>query len=207
MTTLNLQVSASADDANQDATNAVSITDLTVVTDAVDEHVGLRFTNVTIPPGSTINDARLTVRISGTTANDEPQHRLRGELSANAAAFTTGSNDIDARARTTAAVDWDSADLGASGNDFQWGAPNGAPTSGANLSAIIQEIINQGGWASGNALVLIFEQHTGNALRDLGIVLYDGVPANAARLSIDYTAPAAGGSVPAMQIHYQQMRA
>lgn len=205
MTTLNLAVIASADDANQLAADTVDITATFAQCDSTEEHIGYRFTNVTIPPGSTITDARLTITVVGAC---EPQHQLRGELAANAAAFTTGSNNIDARARTTAAVNWDSASLGsASGEEWQWGAPNGSPTSGANLSAIIQEIINQGGWASGNALVLIFEQHTLNSLRDLSSWFYDNAPGDAATLSIDYTAPAAGGSVPAMQHHYRQMRA
>lgn len=190
MTTLNLQVGASSDDAFQATDDTVNITFIALTVDASTEHVGLRFTNVTIPSGAMISDARLTVKIVDSTS-DEPKHRLRGQLAANPGTFTTTSNNIDSRARTTAQVDWNVADLGATTDSlWEWGSPNGSPTSGANLSSIIQEIINQGGWASGNAVVLIYEQIApDDAARDLAIRTYDNAPGDAASLSITYTLP------------------
>ena len=90
-------------------------------------------------------------------------------------------------------MNWDSTNLGAAtGDEFQWGAPNGSPTSGADIGAIIQEIVDQGGWIQDNALVLIYEQHTLDGARDLSIYTYDWSTSLAAKLHIEYTAAAAG---------------
>lgn len=205
-TTLNLQVGASANDAWQNVSNVVSITASTVTIDDTTEHAGFRWLNVTVPSGATIDAATFTVQVTG-VANDEPQHQVRGEDADNAAVFTTASDSIDARARTTASTQWNSADLGSVANDWwEWGAPNGSPTAGANLNAIVQEIVDRAGWASGNAMVFIFEQHTLDAARDLGIWQYDGDTVTAAKLDIDYTA-GAGATEPSQPNMVAQMAA
>lgn len=207
MATLQRMVAAASDYAYQNASDAVTL-DGAFITDSTAEHVGMRFLNITIPPGSTINAATLTVTLMG-SGQDEPQHQLRGQLALNAGTFTTGTDDVDARARTTAAVQWNSADLGANaGDEFQWGAPNGSPTSGADISAIIQEIIDQSGWASGNALVLICEQHTLDGTRDLQIRSYTdsfAVGGNPPTLDIDYTP--GGPPMAALMASYRRRRA
>jgi hypothetical protein len=189
-TTLNLQVGASADDAEQGSTDVVVINDTNAGSDALNEHVGTRFQNVTIPNASTIDDAIYSVTINS-TGQDEPQHRVRGQAADDTAAFTTGSNNIDARSRTTASIQWNSADLGWTGGFSQWGASTAAG-AGATVETIIQEIVNRGGWVSGNSTVLIWEQHTLDAARDLFIQTYDTSSAVAAKLDIDYTAPVGG---------------
>lgn len=194
-TTLNLQVGAEDDNASQDSADAVSLVDGSPIIDSTTEHVGSRWQNVTVPAGATIDAATFSISIASASF-DEPQHQVRGEDSDNAAAFTTGTNNIDARPRTTAVTQWNSADLGAAANDwFEWGAPNGSPTAGANLNAIVQEIVDRGGWASGNAIVFIFEQHTLDALRDLQPWLYGGNSLLAPKLDIDYTAGAASAAL------------
>ena len=191
-TTIDEQVGASSDDAIQFTDDTVIIDGTNMLTDDTVEHIGLRWTTVGIPSDATIDSAWMSVFISF-SGFDEPQHRLRGELAANPATFTTDSNSIDSRSRTTATVNWDSTNLGAAtGDEFQWGAPNGSPTSGADIGAIIQEIVDQGGWIQDNALVLIYEQHTLDGARDLSIYTYDWSTSLAAKLHIEYTAAAAG---------------
>ena len=185
-TTLNLQVGASSDDASQVTSDVVNLIATTVLIDDTTEHCGLRWTNVTIPGGSTINAATLTLVINDTT-EDEPQHQVRGQAADNAGTFTLTSNDIDGRARTTASVQWNAANLGAiAGSSWEWGAPNGSPTAGANLNTVVEEITDRAGWVSGNALVMIYEQHTLSATRDLGIRTFDNASSVAANLYIDY---------------------
>ena len=194
--TIDEQVGASSDDAFQDAADAVNLTVNSPLTDAVTKHCGLRWTTVGVPSGATIDSAWMSVLISNSVF-DEPQHQLRGELAANPGTFTTGTNNIDGRSRTTASIQWNSADLGAAADaEFQWGAPNGSPTAGADIKTIIQEIVDQAGWAENNALVMIFEQHTDNAARDLGIRNYDFVSTAAAKLHIVYTAGGGDGGGP-----------
>jgi hypothetical protein len=188
--TIDESVGQSSDDAIQVFDDSVSITDTTMLVDSTTEHVGLRWTTVGVPSGATIDTAWMSIFIYG-TVNDEPQHQLRGQLAADAGTFTTGTNDIDGRSRTTASVQWNSTDLGAtSGQEWRWGAPNGSPTAGAEIKGIIQEIVDQGGWAQNNALVLIYEQHTLSSSRDLSTIAYDNGSSYAAKLHIEYTAGA-----------------
>ncbi len=188
--TVDLQVSASADDAFQTSTDTVSLVAATMITDSMLEHVGLRWLNVTVPAGATIDVAHVTLFIRSTD-NDEPKHQIRGELTADPGTFTTTSNDIDARGRTTATVNWDSLDLGAAEEEeWEWGASSPGEGNGANLKDIVQEIIDQGGWNSGQAMVMIYEQHTASdANRDLGIRAWDRAPTGtlAAKLHIEHT--------------------
>jgi len=191
--TIDEQVGNSSDDAHQLEDNSIDLTGLTFTVDSTNEHGGRRWTTVPIPVGATIDSAWMSLIISGTPL-DEPQHQLRGQLAANPGTFTTTTNDIDARSRTTASVNWDSTDLGAAGSEeWQWGAPNGSPSSGANIKTIIQEIVDQGGWAENNALVLIYEQHTFDNARDLGVRTYDNEISSGAKLHIEYTAGGGDG--------------
>lgn len=185
-TTINLQVGASADDAAQATTDAVNLLDTTPGSDATTEHVGTRFQNVTIPNAATIDDAiySLTPASGGL---DEPIHQVRGQAADNAAVFTTTSNSIDSRARTTASIQWNSADLGWTSGFSEWGAATAAG-AGATIESIIQEITDRVGWVSGNAMVLIWEQHTLDGTRDLFIEAYDSSSVIAPKLDIDYTA-------------------
>src|SRR3990170_4136362 len=193
--TIDEQVGVGSDDAWQATVDSVNIVGTDYIVDATTEHGGNRWTTVGVPVGATINSSWMSIFITGASV-DEPQHQLRGELAANPGTFTQATNNIDGRSRTTATVNWDSADLGASvSQEWQWGAPNGSPTAGADIKAIIQEIVDQGGWAENNALVLIFEQHTLSSTRDLGAQTYDNAPGTAAKLHIEYTSGGSTGSL------------
>lgn len=178
MTTLNLAVSASADDAEQIATgeNNTSGTTLGQSLDSTSEYVGLRFQAVTIANAETINSATLTVEPTG-TGEDEPLVTIQGHATDDAGAFTSADNHISGRTRTTASVTWDSTNLGADGN-----SRHAAP----DLATVIQEIVNRAGWVSGNDLALIIRGGA-TSTRDLTIKSYDSSSADAATLDIDYT--------------------
>jgi len=187
-TTIDEQVGASSDDAYQNATDAVSLTTAQPNPDGTAEHVGMRWTTVAIPASATIDAAALRLYVVSATL-DEPQHQLRGELSADPGTFTTGTDNIDSRSRTTAVVQWNSTNLGAGTDElWEWGASTAGIGNGANLSSIITELIGQVGWASNNAMVMIFEQHTLSATRDLGSDAYDYNTSLAPALHIEYTA-------------------
>ena len=183
-TTLNLLVPGSSDDADQLATDVVSITNAVQRNDATDEHIGLRWVG-TVPAGATVDSAKVGVYISGTGV-DEPIHQLRGQASAAPLTFTTTSDSIDVRTRTTAAINWDSADLGAGENElWEWGSSVQGAGNGADLKSIIQENVDALGELT--AFVMILEQHTLNALRDLTLTFYDTSSSFASKLDIDFT--------------------
>jgi hypothetical protein len=193
VTTLNLAVGASADDAFENP-SATSINGTTALVDNTDEFAGWRWQNVTIASGSTVNSAILSVRITATTT-DEPKLTLWGDDHDNAAQFAANIGDISGRTKTAATGTWNDTDVGSPINTFQQfgAATNGG--AGTSLHAVVQEIIDRAGWASGNALAMFCSQTAPlDTTRDFGIDMYDLTSAAGALLDIDYTAGAGGGA-------------
>lgn len=196
MTILNRQVAASEDDAFENSSGVVTLNATAVgILDIANEWGIFRFQNVTIPQGSTITSA-IFEGMPNDAANDEPNCPMFCEDVDNSAQPTTGANDISSRARTTATVTWNSADLGADGSTF-FAAPD--------IAALVQEVIDRPGWVSGNALSVII-QSAGDAARDLALQAWDTNPAQAAKLTIDYTAAGGGGNQPTRTMHQHRLR-
>lgn len=185
MTVLNLQVNASANDAYQDSGDTADITATGAVygtgtaSASPDRTVGLRFTNVTIPPGATINSATLTQKKNGNEWSTVI-FTWRGEAADNAAAFS-GGEDMTARALTTASVS-------CSENTNHTGGTFYSLPAGADLKTIVQEIVDRAGWASGNALVMLAIGDSASSFASNSYFQYDNAAADAAKLDIDYTA-------------------
>lgn len=110
---------------------------------------GMRFTNVTIPQGATINEAHLTFRPLYPDAGVEVKSRISAEDVDNAVTFADDAAAFDARyaTKTTAVVDWDNIPAWLAGVDYD----------SSNVKTVIQEIVNRPGWASGNAIVIFWE--------------------------------------------------
>ncbi len=118
--------------------------------------VGVYFPNINIAQGSTINSAYIQFE------TDEVETgaitiTIQGELSTNASTFTSTDDDVSDRLTpgTTASESWTPADWNTVGEI-------GAAQRTVDISSIIEEIIGQGGWSSGNALVIIFTGPDGN---------------------------------------------
>jgi hypothetical protein len=148
--------------------------DLELVDDSGVQTVGMRFLNVTVPPGATIVNAYVQFQVDETTSV-ATNLRIEAHDVDNAGVFTTSSNNISSRVRTTA---------------FQLWTPPAWNTEGAagvaqrtpNISNVIKEIVDRPLWVSGNALVVIITG-TGKRVAEA----YDGVPAAAPLLHIEYT--------------------
>lgn len=141
--------------------------------------VALRFLNVTIPKNATINSAVVTFEAGEDSAATTVSVRIFGEANASPATFTDLAN-WQARSWTTAYVDW--TNIGSWTVASTYNSPD--------IAAVIQEIVNLAGWASGNNLVLAFKNN-GSTGVDRLTVGYDANPATCARLSITYTPPVA----------------
>ena len=178
---------ASADDAKQNGT-AMSLTASMTVSTATN-YLGVRFPNVTVPQGATINSATLTVDVPSTSSDTPNGVTWYGELATDAAAFTTTASDITNRSLTTATTVWSGANIGAGDHDL-------------TVTSIVQEIVNQGGWASGNAMALLMYGTTAI----LQITSYDTSTTLCARLAIDYTAGGGGGGITMHAMYYARMR-
>jgi hypothetical protein len=109
----------------------------------------LRFTNVSIPPGSTIVSAKLSL-MCWFASGKNIYTKIYGIDEDNTALFPTEQNGADVptdRTPTTAFVDWDRAG----------GLPDDVYADTADFTAVVQEIIDRGGWASGNAMGFVIK--------------------------------------------------
>jgi hypothetical protein len=149
----------------------------------------MRFTGVTIPKGATITAASITGVSSGSDSTTAVNSKLRGKAADNATMDTTtgaGPGTFENPPFTSAVVNWDNIPA----------FTNGSSYTTPDISSIIQEIVNRSGWASGNALVIQWDDidkrstqtSSGNLRR---FISYNNVPAQAPTISITYTvAPA-----------------
>jgi|GEM_PF-933888 len=150
--TLRYQIAAGADDAEEDlASGAVDLSssDLEITEDdpGVPQLIGLRFSGIDLPRGLPILGAYIQFTTDEDDKNRDPfAVTVQGEASADAAAFTATSQDISARARTSAAVNW--ADIPAWTLEHEAGASQRTP----DLAKIVQEIIDEPDWQAGNAM-------------------------------------------------------
>ncbi len=188
MATFMAGVAGSGDDA-QESGGAMDLTGTNLNANATSHLSGMRFTGVTIPAGSTVTAATLELYLpSG--SYDDPDVTISGEAAGNAAAFSTSSDDLTDRAKTTATVTWAANNLG-----------TGAQTT-PDLSAIVGEIVGGAGWASGNALVLFVAGNSGDSA--LRWAAADGSNP-AAVLNVTYTPPASGPAVAVLAAHYRRL--
>ncbi len=117
--TVDVQVSSSTDDAEQDASsNAVNTTstDLDFLSNRGSApnygHVGMRFNSVTVPVGATITNAYIEFRANGSgVSGGSPSMTISAQAADNAPTFTTGNNNIGARPKT-ASVPSESSGMG-----------------------------------------------------------------------------------------------
>lgn len=135
-----------------------------------------RFQNVTIPQGVTITSAYLRITDDQNQSAKTIHFKIKGIKEANTANF---SSDPDGRTKTTAGVDW----------DFNSATQvTGTQRTSPDIASVIQEIINQGSWASGNALGLITDDDGTSNDNIFRYTSYDGSTTICAELEINYIA-------------------
>jgi len=184
--TLDIQISAGADDMEErtatnlpdDGSSDLEMPYENAGTDigTQPQVVGLRFA-VPLPKGAVISKAYVEFTVDEAKGGTQPVNLvIDGQLVPNAPAFTSAVKDVSGRApRTAALVKWT-----ASTYEIPAGKGAGDPISSlgmkvqtADLTAILSEIINQDGWASGNGLVLIFADDPNNP--STGVRCFDAV--------------------------------
>jgi uncharacterized protein YjiK len=173
-TVAEVRIASGADDAEESATGSVDISssDLELVFDASNQTVGLRFTGLNIARNATIGTAWIQFQ-ADEAQNEATALTIRGQAADNAPVFGTSSGSLAALPRTAASAAWSPAAWATVGEA-------GPLQRTTDLRAVIQEIVNRPGWASGNALAL-FITGTGHRTAES----YDGAPTAAALLHIE----------------------
>ncbi len=107
-----------------------------------------KFLNIYVPPGATITHAYFKPTARSTDSLANVNTRLHGEQNINPATFTTIA-DYLARTRTDAVINWDDIAAWAAGTLYQ----------SPDIKTIIEEIVALDGWASGNPIVIFWDDH------------------------------------------------
>ena len=155
--TLDIPITTSPDDAEESATRSVAraSAQLELVDKGTDRQtVGLRFVGVTVPPARHIERAYVQFEVAKVTTG-AASLTIQGQAADNPTTFSTNTNDISSRPRTSASVSW---------------VPQPWPTVGVHgadqrtqdLTPVVQETVGRAGWVSGNAMVFII---TGSGVR------------------------------------------
>ena len=112
-------------------------------------NMAVRFPNVTIGGGATISSAKLSFKTWFEHTNDI-HAKIYGIDQDNTAEFPDSGNPADnptQRTKTTASVDWDRTDT----------IPSETYIDTADITSIVQEIVDRGSWSSGNAMGFILD--------------------------------------------------
>lgn len=181
-----IQVAAGNDDAHEkDRSANFSATTSTLTPHAALSsnarwNAGFRFQSVDIANGDTIDDVDLEVYNLYTNGN------LYVNVYANdvddAVDFSTDA-DVTTRvdsASTAASAAWTHAAAAA-------GAFISSSTDGVDLTAVIQEVIDRGGWATGQDVVMLLQGREDVGTQNIWVRAYEGSSALAAKITIDYT--------------------
>ncbi|NJN54405.1 MAG: hypothetical protein HC804_06425, partial [Anaerolineae bacterium] len=186
------QINQSSDDAEQltNAPDTVTLTgaDLDIGNNnagGTPHHIGLRFTNIVVPPGATITSAYIQFATDGSgpdNIGNPAIFTIDGQAADNAPTFAAVNNNVEGRPRTTLGVraTWSTATW--TGTNF-----NGPLQRTSNLSAIVQEIVDRAGWVSGNAMAFIIN----NSVQHREAESFDGRPNGifAPVLVVNYSLP------------------
>ncbi len=156
-TDLEYRVSSGADDAEEytaDGSVLVSGNRFGISYDGSQQAVGLRFGTVEIPPFARILSAELAFTNMSDRSGTGFTLEITGQNSLNPPAFTTANKDVTSRPRTAAKVTWADPEAWTSGATDMYATPD--------IKSIVQELVNQGGWASGNPMAFIIEHAAGS---------------------------------------------
>lgn len=137
--------------------------------------IGLRFPDVTIEQGSTINSAILKVYVNSTTW-DDPELTIYGNNVDNASDFNDDQH-IGTRDKTIESVSWSDSGIGTG-----W-------KNSPDVKAIIQDLVDREGWVSGNAIVLLLIGGVPSNVKHMKCNSYELDSSFACQLEIDYNVP------------------
>lgn len=166
-----VSIAASTDDAHEDiSTGTVTLAANNLLVGA-NPQIGMRLLNATVPQGTTIVSAVLDLVSSQNQAGTDIT--IDGELAADAVTYAAVVNNISSRTYTTAtAGPWTTGAL-----------TIGQELTSINFAPVVQEIVAQGTWASGNAMAIRLRGGVSGAA---GFASFDHATLAAAKLTVRY---------------------
>jgi hypothetical protein len=168
-----VQVNAGENDAEEDSAGAVVIGDATLEIGGLYRKVGLRFANITLAKNAPITRAY----IEFTTADQDSTgttFSIEAVAQDNPAVFANALFNVSARPVYSQAVDWVM--------NYAWSTVDQAHQS-ADITALVQKLVNRSGWASGNAMAFVISNGE-DVFRKAKS--WNADPAKAPKLHIEY---------------------
>ena len=154
------------------------------------QRVSMRFVNVGIPQGAQITSAYLEFEVDNLKGGTAPVNVIiDGELTPDAAPFVDVSFNVSNRPSWTTEV-------------VKWSVPNWTEQNvkyqTPDISVLVQEIVNQDGWAYGNAMVYTVQDDPENPSEGVREAeSYDGEADAAPLLHVEFISKVAMQPVPA----------
>jgi len=144
---ISIRIATSPDDAEEEVSTGNMdrfSTDLELTTDSVLQLIGLRFQDAFIPVGATITNAY--IEFTCDEADSGATNLIfAGEDVDSAQRINSTNSDLSSRTPTTASVSWN--------NVPAWSVDSKYQTP--DLTSIIQEIVDRGGWGRGNDIMIL----------------------------------------------------
>jgi len=114
------------------------------------QKVGIRFSSVEIPPDATVTKAYIQFTVDEAYSG-QTNLVVVGEASANPSTYTSTAGDVTNRAETTSSVEWSSVPAWPTVDE------RGVDQRTPSLVDIVNELIGQSGWQSGNAMAFMIK--------------------------------------------------
>jgi hypothetical protein len=177
-TTVTYQVAASGDDGhtrNAFAFFSLSNNGILGSSAGAPTKTWLRFVNVSVPNGATINAAHIEYKAYSSKSADSCITRMYFNAGDDAAAPTT-YDEYTGKALTAAYTNWT---IGAWDENSWYSSPD--------IKDIVQEIVDRSGWTAGNAMMLLHVDNGSTSDVNRAFYTYDATPTYAPKLVIEYT--------------------
>ncbi|PHS41852.1 MAG: hypothetical protein COB07_02090 [Sulfurovum sp.] len=154
--TIDVRIASNSDDAVEEINTGNVYTnedqlDIVVYSTDTLQKVGLRFANLQIPNGATISNAYIQFRARRDEIG-QTDITLVGENNSNPLTYAGSSSNITGRVETSAFADWLNVPEWTSGQDYQT----------ADITAIVQELVDLGTWQAGNAMAIMMKPYNEN---------------------------------------------
>ncbi len=141
--------------------------------------MGWRWNSVAVPQGATILSATLNLYANTSNLGTTAKTIFYGVSQDNVTGFADLTADKpEGKTRTTASVtkDFTVANWGTTGFDKEL----------VDVTTLVQEIVNRGGWVSGNSMALVGHDNGSTVDNYIGNGTYDSAASRGAKLSITY---------------------
>jgi len=144
-------VSQSTDDGYENtSTNIVTLNGASIITNftsSTNKNIAaVRFSNVFVPKGATILNARIKFRVSQSTNCDNDPIQIRAESTSNSQPLNSAAGSISNKIKTSNYSNW-----------LTGSSVAGYDKTTSSLDFIVSELVSRTDWVNGNAMTFMFE--------------------------------------------------